>query len=56
MNTKISLTALWYLYWIRQDTKKDMKTEMKGNVISFLVGTVNSETYKEDEYISFLND
>ena len=27
-----------------------MKTEMKGNVISFLVGTVNSETYKEDEY------
>ena len=28
----------------------DMKTEMKGNIISFLVGTVNSETYKEDEY------
>ena len=27
-----------------------MKTKVKGNVISFLVGTVNFETYKEDEY------
>ncbi|MGE7921517.1 hypothetical protein ACQKM9_21680 [Viridibacillus sp. NPDC093762] len=27
-----------------------MKTKIKGNVISFLVGTVNFETYKEDEY------
>ena len=23
---------------------------MKGNIISFLVGTVNLETYEEDEY------
>ncbi|KOS59792.1 hypothetical protein FJQ98_13875 [Lysinibacillus agricola] len=28
----------------------DMKTKIKGNVISFLVGTVNVETYKEDKY------
>ena len=28
----------------------DMVTKIKGNVISFLVGTVNNETYKEDEY------
>ena len=27
-----------------------MVTKIKDNVISFLVGTVNSETYKEDEY------
>ncbi|MBD7984156.1 hypothetical protein H9649_06155 [Sporosarcina sp. Sa2YVA2] len=28
----------------------DMVTKIKGNVISFLVGTVNSETFKEDKY------
>lgn len=28
----------------------DMKTKIEGNVISFLVGTVNFETYEEDEY------
>lgn len=28
----------------------DMVTKIKGNVISFLVGTVNNETYQEDEY------
>ncbi|GEM_PF-1368962 len=28
----------------------DMVTKINGNVISFLVGTVNNETYKEDEY------
>ena len=27
-----------------------MKTKLKDNVISFLVGTVNFETYKEDKY------
>lgn len=27
-----------------------MVTKIKGNVISFLVGTVNVETYKEDKY------
>ncbi|WP_391117002.1 hypothetical protein [Psychrobacillus sp. L3] len=27
-----------------------METKIKGNIISFLVGTVNFETYKEDEY------
>lgn len=28
----------------------DMVTKINGNVISFLVGTVNFETYEEDEY------
>ena len=28
----------------------DMVTKINGNIISFLVGTVNNETYKEDEY------
>lgn len=28
----------------------DMVTEVTGNVILFLVGTVNVDTYKEDEY------
>lgn len=28
----------------------EMETKIKGNVVSFLVGTVNFETYKEDEY------
>jgi hypothetical protein len=28
----------------------NMETKIKGNVISFLVGTVNSKTYEEDEY------
>ena len=28
----------------------NMKTKMEGNVISFLVGTIHSETYEEDEY------
>ena len=28
----------------------DMETKIKGSVVSFLVGTVNFETYKEDEY------
>ncbi|MFJ7182748.1 hypothetical protein [Lysinibacillus xylanilyticus] len=28
----------------------DMVTKIKGNVILFLVGTVNNETYQEDEY------
>jgi hypothetical protein len=28
----------------------DMVTKIKGNVISFLVGTVNNETYQEDKY------
>ncbi|MCY9547867.1 hypothetical protein [Lysinibacillus xylanilyticus] len=28
----------------------DMVTKIKGNIISFLVGTVNNETYQEDEY------
>ncbi|MFT9597070.1 hypothetical protein [Mesobacillus sp.] len=28
----------------------DMETKIEGNVISFLVGTVNFETYEEDEY------
>ena len=28
----------------------DMETEIEGNVISFLVGTVNVESYEEDEY------
>ncbi|WP_427109956.1 hypothetical protein [Lysinibacillus xylanilyticus] len=28
----------------------DMVTKIKGNVISFLVGIVNNETYQEDEY------
>lgn len=27
-----------------------MVTKINGSVISFLVGTVNNETYKEDEY------
>ena len=28
----------------------NMKTKMEGHVISFLVGTIHSETYEEDEY------
>jgi len=28
----------------------DMVTKINGSVISFLVGTVNNDTYKEDEY------
>ena len=28
----------------------NMKTKMEGNIISFLVGTIHSETYEEDEY------
>lgn len=28
----------------------DMETKLEGNAISFLVGTVNFETYEEDEY------
>ncbi|WP_102346002.1 hypothetical protein [Bacillus sp. Marseille-P3661] len=28
----------------------DMETKIKGNVISLLVGTVNFDTYEEDEY------
>jgi hypothetical protein len=28
----------------------NMETKIEGNVISFLVGTVNFETYEEDEY------
>ncbi|MFN7252420.1 MAG: hypothetical protein ACK4M9_16815 [Anaerobacillus sp.] len=28
----------------------DMETEIEGNVVSFLVGTVNQETYEEDEF------
>lgn len=28
----------------------NMETKIEGNVISFLVGTVNVETYEEDEY------
>ncbi|MBM7661802.1 hypothetical protein JOC85_002609 [Bacillus mesophilus] len=33
----------------------DMETKIEGNVISFLVGTVNFETYKEDEYKITIN-
>lgn len=33
----------------------DMKTKIEGNVIEFLVGTVNFETYKEDEYKITIN-
>ncbi|ARK32544.1 hypothetical protein [Halalkalibacter krulwichiae] len=33
----------------------DMVTEMDGNVLSFLVGTVNFETYEEDEYKITIN-
>lgn len=29
---------------------EDMKMKIEGNTISFLVGTVNMETYEEDEY------
>ncbi|PIC87176.1 hypothetical protein CSV72_04160 [Sporosarcina sp. P20a] len=29
---------------------EDMKTKFEGNKISFLVGTVNNETFEEDEY------
>ncbi|PIC75882.1 hypothetical protein CSV74_13980 [Sporosarcina sp. P19] len=29
---------------------EDMKTKVEGNTISFLVGTVNNETYEDDEY------
>ena len=28
----------------------NMKTKLEGHVISFLVGTIHSETYEEDEY------
>ncbi|PIC57929.1 hypothetical protein CSV80_06370 [Sporosarcina sp. P12(2017)] len=29
---------------------EDMKTNVEGNTISFLVGTVNNETYEDDAY------
>ncbi|WEG19240.1 hypothetical protein PQ478_21360 (plasmid) [Alkalihalophilus pseudofirmus] len=33
----------------------DMETKIEGNVISFLVGTVNFVTYEEDEYKITIN-
>ncbi|WP_368505178.1 hypothetical protein AB3N04_05910 [Alkalihalophilus sp. As8PL] len=33
----------------------DMESEIEGNSISFLVGTVNFETYEEDEYKITIN-
>ncbi|GAE33295.1 hypothetical protein [Halalkalibacter akibai] len=33
----------------------DMETKIEGNAISFLVGTVNFETYEEDEYKITIN-